>query len=30
MFEIEFDPAKRDLALKVHKVDFRDAVSVFD
>ncbi len=29
MFEIEFDPAKRVLALKLHKVDFKDVAQVF-
>ena len=30
MYEIEFDPLKRKLALQVHKADFKDAVQVFD
>ena len=30
MIQIEFDSAKRELALKIHKVDFNDAPYVFD
>jgi len=30
MFGIDFDPAKRDQALKRHGVDFMDTVEVFE
>ncbi len=30
MVEIEFDPVKRAVTLKTHKVDFNDAVQVFE